>query len=41
LISSRRTARVEGADSASIAGSIVTVNVPIKPKGFVYHVVMD
>jgi hypothetical protein len=32
---------IEGADSASIAGSIVTVNVPIKPNGYVYHVMMD
>jgi hypothetical protein len=41
LISSRHPAdrRVEGADSASIAGSTLTVNVPIKPKGYVYHVV--
>jgi len=32
---------VEGANSASIAGSVVTVNVPTKPNGYVYHVVMD
>jgi hypothetical protein len=32
---------IDGANSASIAGSVVTVNVPIKPSGFVYHVVMD
>jgi hypothetical protein len=32
---------IEDADLASIAGSIVMVNVPIKPNGYVYHVVMD
>jgi hypothetical protein len=32
---------IEGADSASIAGSAVTVNVPVQPKGYVYHVLMD
>jgi len=42
LISSRHPAdrRVEGADSASIAESILMVNVPIKPKGYVYHVMI-
>jgi hypothetical protein len=32
---------IEGADSASIAGAVVTVNVPPKPNGYVYHMVMD
>jgi hypothetical protein len=32
---------IEGADSASIAGLIVMVNVPIKPSGFVYYAVVD
>src|SRR5262245_1165803 len=32
---------IEGADSATVSGSVVTVNVPIKPSGFVYKVTMD
>jgi hypothetical protein len=31
---------IEGANSASIAESIVKVYVPTKPNGYVYHVVM-
>jgi hypothetical protein len=36
-----RPSMIDGADSASIAGSAVTVNVPVQPKGYVYHVIMD
>jgi len=32
---------VDGADSATVPGSAVMVNVPIRPKGYVYHVVLD
>jgi hypothetical protein len=32
---------IDGADSASISGTIVTVNVPVKPKNFVNHAVLD
>jgi hypothetical protein len=32
---------IEGADSASIAGAVATVNLPVKPKCYVYHVVLD
>jgi hypothetical protein len=32
---------IDGCDSASIAGSVVTINVPVHAKGFVYHVALD
>jgi hypothetical protein len=32
---------IDGCDSATFAGSVVTVNVPLKPSEFVYHVVLD
>jgi hypothetical protein len=32
---------IAGADTASIAGTVVTVNVPLKPVGFVYQVTLD
>ena len=32
---------IDGATSASIAGTVVTVNVPVQPAGQVYHVMLD
>jgi hypothetical protein len=32
---------IEGADSASISGTVVTVSIPITPAGHVHHVVLD
>jgi hypothetical protein len=38
---SDRVAVIDGCGSATLAGSVVTVNVPPKPSGFDYHVVLD
>jgi len=32
---------ISGADSASLAGTVVTCNVPVLPAGQIYHVVLD
>jgi hypothetical protein len=32
---------ISGADSASLAGTVVTINVPIMPNNSIYHVVLD
>jgi hypothetical protein len=37
---SRSCGEIDGATSASIAGTVVTVNVP-QPAGQVYHVMLD
>ena len=37
----RSCGEIDGATSASIAGTVVTVNVPVQPAGQVYHVMLD
>jgi len=39
--SDRSCGEIDGATSASIAGTVVTVNVPVQPAGQVYHVMLD